>query len=206
MQRQRVARWHGSLGQMSDPTAIAVLERWDEPTGELDRATREQTRRRYAVRLLERLPLGTSYVDVVDHIFSLVRQWNQLGNYEVILDATGGDRDCFNIDRVYVPKRDPIQGLAILLESCNVLVEQAHRARTAANSRTSAGTPHPAAREHDDPVVAVALATFPLKIPRCLRPLLRSLGEWRRSRRIPELGGQKSVSGWGEGRELRRVA
>src|SRR5450755_1150127 len=69
------------LGQMSDPTAIAVLERWTEPTGEWSRVDWEQAKsKRYAVRWLERVPLGTSYVDVVDRIFSLVRQWKQLGD------------------------------------------------------------------------------------------------------------------------------
>ena len=138
------------LGQMSDPTAIAVIERWTEPTGELDRRTFEHvTRQRYAVRWLERVPLGTSYVDVVDHIFSLVRQWKQLGNCEVVLDASGvggavldmlrdqsfthcrfipvvfttGERASFSVDRWHVPKRDLVQALALVLESGSVLVD-----------------------------------------------------------------------------------
>jgi len=177
------------LGQMSDPTAIAIIERWDEPTGELNRATWEQTRRRrYAVRWLERLPLGTSYVDVVDHIFSLVRQWKQLGNCEVILDATGvggavldmmrrhsfthcrlipvvftgGERESFNIDRYYVPKRDLIQSLAILLESGNLLIEprlteSPTLRRELQNIRwdTSSGE-----SEHDDLVMALSLGVW----------------------------------------------
>jgi len=177
------------LGQMSDPTAIAVLERWDELTGEMDRVTWERfKRRRYAVRWLERVPLGTSYVDVVNQIFSLVRQWKQLGDCEVVLDATGvgsavldmlrshsfthcrlipvvftaGERDSFNIDRWHVPKRDLIQGLAILLESGNLLVEprlpdsEALR-RELQNLRwdTLSG-----ATQHDDLVMALALGVW----------------------------------------------
>jgi len=184
------------LGQMSDPTAIAVLERWDEPTGEWNRVTWEHTtRRRYAVRWLERIPLGTSYVDVVARIFSIVRQWKQLGNCEVILDATGvggavldmlrsqsyqhcrlipvvftsGERDSFNIDRWHVPKLDLIQGLAILLEGGNLLIEPRLPESDAlrrelqnlrwnispAGRDTFSGGP-----EHDDLVMALALGVW----------------------------------------------
>jgi hypothetical protein len=184
------------LGQMHDPTAIAVLERWTEPTGELDRRTFQQTTRKcYAVRWLERLPLGTSYVDVVDHIYSLVRQWKQLGNCEIVLDATGvggavldmlrtksfthcrlipvvftsGERDSFATDRWHVPKRDLIQGLAILLESGNLLIEprlpeSAALRRELQNLRwqisPSGRDTFSGGREHDDLVMAVALGIW----------------------------------------------
>ena len=56
---------------------------------------------------------------------------------------TAGERESFNIDRYHVPKRDLIQGLAILLESGNLLVEPRlpEPKPSAASYRTSAGTP-----------------------------------------------------------------
>jgi hypothetical protein len=184
------------LGQMSDPTAIAVIERWTEPTGELDRRTFQQaSRKRYAVRWLERVPLGTSYVDVVDRIFALVRQWKQLGNCEVVLDASGvggavldmlrsqsfthcrlipvvftaGERDSFNVDRWHVPKRDLVQGLALVLESGSILVDprlpEADALRRELQNLRWAISPSgrdtfSGGRDHDDLVMAVALGIW----------------------------------------------
>ena len=184
------------LGQMSDPTAIAVLERWEEPTGELDRTTWEMPKRKlHAVRWLQRVPLGTSYVDVVSNIMSLARQWKQLGNCAVVVDATGvgaavldmlkraswfncrlipvvftgGERETFHIDRWHVPKRDLIQGLAVLLESGSLLVEPRLSEaptlrRELQNVRwdlSPAGRDlFSGGREHDDLVMAVALGVW----------------------------------------------
>ena len=184
------------LGQMSDPTAIAVVERWIEPTGELNRVSWEQIKRkRFAIRWLERVPLGTSYVDVVDRIASLSRQWTQLGNCVIVLDATGvggavldmlrrkahprcrvipvvftsGERENFSIDRHYVPKRDLVQGLAILLETGALqieprLTESETLRRELKNIRWSIS---PTGRDlfsghqhHDDLVMAVALGSW----------------------------------------------
>ena len=184
------------LGQMSDPTAIAVVERWSQFTGEINYATWERPKRtRFAIRWLERVPLGTSYVDVVDRIGSLSRQWTQLGHCVIVLDATGvgsavldmlrrsahsrcrvipvvfttGENETFHIDRHHVPKRDLVQGLAILLETGALQIDP-RLSESETFRRELKGirwTISPAGRdlfsghrEHDDLVMAVALGSW----------------------------------------------
>ena len=90
------------LGQQRDPTAIAVIERGYVPAGALFNArywhrgreihaAREPVRLEYHVRHLERPPLGTSYVDVVERILKLLES---LGDGELVLavDTTGVGR------------------------------------------------------------------------------------------------------------------
>ncbi len=191
------------LGQQADPTAIAVLETWTEPTGDFNPVTWEYPkRRRHAVRWLERVPLGTSYVDVVRNIFSLVRQWKQLGDCVVVVDATGvgaavldmlkqaswshcrlvpvvftaGERDTYHLDRWHVPKRDLIQGLAVVLEAAGLLIEprlaesDALR-RELQNIRwdisPSGRDLFSGGREHDDLVIALSLGLWWTRKTRC---------------------------------------
>ena len=138
------------LGQRYDHTALVVLERWEEDTGELNRVTWSRVkRRRFGVRWMEKTPLMTSYVDVVERIFQLERQWKQLGPCVVVVDATGvgaavldmvrhrgfgecrvipvvftgGERERWDVDRWHMPKRDLVEGLAVLLESSGLQVE-----------------------------------------------------------------------------------
>jgi hypothetical protein len=47
------------VGQRSDPTAVVVAEQVRSPVG---------VRRRFVVRHIERLPLGTAYPDVADRL------------------------------------------------------------------------------------------------------------------------------------------
>jgi len=90
------------LGQQRDPTAIVVLERGYVNAGALYNeeyrfrgreiyAAREPVRLEYHVRHLERPPLGTSYVDVVERILALLEG---LGDRELVLavDTTGVGR------------------------------------------------------------------------------------------------------------------
>jgi hypothetical protein len=90
------------LGQQRDPTAIAVVERGYVNAGPLYNdhywyngreihAAREPVRLEYRVRHLERPPLGTSYVDVVERIVELLES---LGDKELVLtvDTTGVGR------------------------------------------------------------------------------------------------------------------
>jgi hypothetical protein len=90
------------LGQQRDPTAIAVVERGYVPSGPLYNAhyfykgreihaAREPVSLEYHVRHLERPPLGTSYVDVVERILELLKS---LGDEEIVIavDTTGVGR------------------------------------------------------------------------------------------------------------------
>ena len=73
------------LGQVSDPTAIAVLEMKDEPTGRIETVTnvlayfddykhlpktyrRQQVAGHYSIVHLERLALGTAYTEIPDRL------------------------------------------------------------------------------------------------------------------------------------------
>jgi hypothetical protein len=71
------------LGQQRDPTAIAILERGYVPRGALYNArywlrgrethsAREPVKLEYHLKHLERPPLQTSYVDVVERILALM--------------------------------------------------------------------------------------------------------------------------------------
>jgi hypothetical protein len=90
------------LGQQRDPTAITVVERGYVPSGPLYNAhyfyrgreihaAREPASLEYHVRHLERPPLGTSYVGVVERILELLKS---LGDEELVLavDTTGVGR------------------------------------------------------------------------------------------------------------------
>ena len=53
------------LGQARDYTAIAILERFEELTGEAEKG-RWARRVRYTMPHLERPPLGTSYLAIIE--------------------------------------------------------------------------------------------------------------------------------------------
>ena len=93
------------LGQQADFTAIAVAERLEVGTGqyEADRTviryeprtgimgpgTKEQTLRHYHLRHLERLPLGTPYPKVVEHVEALITRLPLHQQVALAVDATG---------------------------------------------------------------------------------------------------------------------
>lgn len=80
------------LGQCSDYTAVAVVER-AELKGEWDPALfawRKVIQLR--VRYLERVALGTPYPDVVERIREMTRSGELAGRCRVIADATGVGR------------------------------------------------------------------------------------------------------------------
>jgi len=96
-----------------DYTAIEVLEQWIQALGGVDPVTYEaRTTTRLDVRHLERLPLGTSYPEVVE----LLRR-APLECRLVAVTITGGDHQSRGPDRWRVPKRDLVTGLLVLLEN-----------------------------------------------------------------------------------------
>lgn len=136
--------WVGvDLGQKQDYSAIAVVEREvivgtrrDPATWELDRKTV------YTVRYLERLALGTSYLDVAARVARLTRDIRTTNKCELVVDATGvgapvvdilrraktgcslypvtitgGDHEQCTTRGYQVPKRELVIGLELLLEA-----------------------------------------------------------------------------------------
>ncbi len=96
------------LGQQHDYTAISVMERTYIETGELFNAdywlngkrryaAREKVRLEYHVRHLERPPLGTSYVAVVDRVVELVKALD--GNLILAVDHSGVGRPVYDMLR-----------------------------------------------------------------------------------------------------------
>ena len=83
--------WVGvDLGEKQDYSAIAVVDREvivgtrrHPATWELDKKTV------YTVRYLERLALGTSYLDVADRVARLSRDIRMTNPCELVVDATG---------------------------------------------------------------------------------------------------------------------
>ena len=82
------------LGQTADPTAICVVERTERPTGRLERVvnlrhwlrpdagepaevTAPQTAGHYEIIHLERLALGTSYVDIPPRVATITQRLQQ---------------------------------------------------------------------------------------------------------------------------------
>ncbi|MGJ5814382.1 hypothetical protein [Paludibaculum fermentans] len=62
------------LGQRRDPSALAILQRIHEPTGERDPFTMEQQWKLYfRLRHAERFHLGTPYLTIVDRVRELLR-------------------------------------------------------------------------------------------------------------------------------------
>ena len=78
------------LGQKGDYTAIAVVEHEIQALGGTDPVTFEpRTATRLDVRHLERLALGTSYLDVVERVVELVHAPELTKNCTLVVDATG---------------------------------------------------------------------------------------------------------------------
>jgi len=89
------------LGQTQDPTAISVLEKIVEGTGEWtitpDKVSREKSRTRFELRHLERLPLETTYPAQVEYVASLMAREPLARNGELVIDQTGVGRPIFDL-------------------------------------------------------------------------------------------------------------
>jgi hypothetical protein len=90
------------LGQAQDPTAIAVLERTRTPQIELWKPIPDPPVYDLAIyRLvhLERLPLGTPYPAVIDHVQVMLSSAPLRGNCKLVIDQTGVGRPVFDMFR-----------------------------------------------------------------------------------------------------------
>jgi hypothetical protein len=163
------------LGQAVDYTAISIIEN----TGTLD------------LRHLERIPLGQSYTGVVDRLTVLKKSLpgsrlvidntgvgrpvadmlRDRGADPVAVSITSGKRTTF-VDGVYrVPKRELVRGVVAALESgsLRIAVEllyadalKAELANFQATLTDKGSTVFGGKREHNDLVIAVALAVWGL--------------------------------------------
>jgi hypothetical protein len=131
------------LGQAGDYTAIVITEHIPARVyGEFDpnRFRNDATPEFYHVRHLERLKLGTTYVDIAKHVKALLLRAAELRNATLVVDVTGtgtpvvdmlrasglqltpvlitgGDKASRDGLAYYVPKRDLVVATELLLES-----------------------------------------------------------------------------------------
>jgi hypothetical protein len=100
------------LGQAQDPTAIAVVERVQEPIPPPDGIGTDLIQRleppRYECRYLETVPLQTPYPAIVLHVSKLLAKPPLNGKCKLVLDATGCGR--------------PVADLFSSLDPSNVLI------------------------------------------------------------------------------------
>jgi hypothetical protein len=189
------------LGQARDPSAVAIVERSVDLQLDLQSWNRVP-RVSYAVRHLERVPLGTPYPGVVSRVAELLAR-PELPGCQLVIDATGvgrpvldlfhaaglavvpvmitaGDRAALGKDGIWrVPKRDLVVGLAVMLQAGELLVAHGlgerevflrelmnFKVKVSAEGRESFSAWRES--EHDDLVLAVALACWRARRPRAL--------------------------------------
>lgn len=126
------------IGQAVDPTAIVVIETFfPEKLNAEDRPEKQ-----HQIRWIEKIPLGTSYLSVVDRIATVAEAASVISSPIMILDATGVGRPVFDMLRqrtsislravtftgadklkktgtysYKVPKRDLVTALEVVLQS-----------------------------------------------------------------------------------------
>ncbi len=136
------------LGQARDYTAICILERFEELTGEAAKG-RWTTAVRYAMPHLERPPLGTSYPDIIERLKEMIAQLPAHKRLKIVVDRTGVGRPVVDLMRkeklsvipvtitagtsvtggalvgYSVPKRELVSNLAILLQADRLKISNA---------------------------------------------------------------------------------
>jgi hypothetical protein len=173
------------LGQTTDFTALAVLERPPEESG---------VEGSYALRHLRRFPLGTAYTAIVPAVAALTST-GALAGSPLVVDQTGVGRAVVDMLRasvgwvvpititggqaitqgedgsLHVPKKELVTALQVVLEArrlhiarrlpdAAVLVRelQSFRVKITASTHEAFGTWREG--QHDDMVLAVALACW----------------------------------------------
>jgi hypothetical protein len=138
------------LGQKQDFTAIAVVERAEVATAEIDRVTYERIREtHFGLRYLERVKLGTSYPAIVERVRQVVEGRLATERCTLVVDATGvgapvmdmlrgarlgcaivpvvitgGDRATQSGGIWRVPKRDLVMGLQVMFEERELQISE----------------------------------------------------------------------------------
>ncbi len=131
------------LGQARDYTAICVLERFEELTGEAEKG-RWARKTRYEMPHLERPPLGTSYPEIIERLKGLIARLPALERVNILVDRTGCGRPVVDLMRkeklqiipvtivfsgtvsggrlggYNVPKRDLVSNLAIIFQDARL--------------------------------------------------------------------------------------
>lgn len=91
------------VGKVNDPTAIAVAEVSQKPTGRfytgnMTRNPIQAMETQYTLRHIERLPLGTSYPDVANYICDLLGSEHfKRRHVRALVDVTGVGRGVYDI-------------------------------------------------------------------------------------------------------------
>jgi hypothetical protein len=160
------------LGQKVDFTAIAVVEKKAES-------------RVVFVRHLERMALGTSYIDVARRVSSLLWHPKLVGQSRVVLDATGvgapvldwlkaegvggnvtaititgGDKVAGPSERWRVPRKDLLGAVEILIENGRLEIARKLKEAERLVGELQAMRVNGRGGEHDDLVFALALACW----------------------------------------------
>ncbi len=95
------------LGQARDYTAIAILERIEELTGEAAKG-RWLTQVRYEMPHLERPPLGTSYPAIIASLKDLIARLPAHERLKIVVDRTGVGRPVVDLMRAAKLKIIPV--------------------------------------------------------------------------------------------------
>jgi hypothetical protein len=179
--------------------------------GQFDPGQRRR-RRRYRVRFLQRIPLGTRYPDVVERVRQVARNKALAGRCTLVVDATGvgarvldmlrranlgcpieaviltgGERESHAGLVWHVPKRDLVTGLRAMMDNCElgaswrvgsarVLAKKVAEMSTKVNGRGEESFGARREGEHDDLVMATALA--------CWRARCKGQGMWGTKRLV----------------------
>lgn len=85
------------IGQVSDPTALCVMRSVEEPTDEIGTDLIQRlSRPRYEVIGMKRLPLATSYPDIVSYCRNLMLS-PALAGASLVMDRTGCGRPTYDL-------------------------------------------------------------------------------------------------------------
>lgn len=161
------------LGKNQDHTAIAILERTTRISGPRDPVTWEfPTETVYTIRYLERLPLGTSYADIINRIRMITRHPSLNGNRELIVDNTGVGQPVTDmlrrsgIDCLLTPititaayRRDLLSKLELALEQGRLKISR-HVDAAAPFREELQNLRRLSSSHHDDLVFAAALSLW----------------------------------------------